>query len=407
MKISNASDTTSPLTEHISNFLTVASILFPFMPNAYRTIFLIIAILTVAYRPSIVTKKEITPFYILFFAAIMVSVFSKYPAKGIFNTKGILFDLIVPFFFFAFSPLIKRRKLLKLLPYSVIVFLGVALCLHLLYPKGWHIFNRDGGLVGFVGGKLTYAGVISFILPVLLLKLSEDQKGSSTIFLSSLIILVSLAINGTRSYYLGIVAFLILMIAFSKGTFKLIYMGMLLIFIATVILYPKSFNYVKKSIPKEENVSAFSRIEMWKTGLRIFKEHPLLGIGYELWSEPNYSKKLLDKYGTSKLQELRQKFPSLEKALRGHLHSNYIMMLVGGGILLFLAFIFFFISFFIFFTKIPPQIRLLGVGLLIIFAISGIFEYSFGDAEVIQNFSMALGLLVSQSKADENNNKNA
>lgn len=407
MKISNASDTTSPLTEHISNFLTIASILFPFMPNAYRTTFLIFALLTVAFRPSIIIKKEITPFYILFFVAIIVSVFSRYPAKSIFNTKGILFDLTVPFVIFAFSPLIKRERLLKLLPYSVIVFLVVALCLHLLYPKGWHIFNRDGGLVGFVGGKLTYAGVISFILPVLLLKLSEDPKGSSTILLSSLIILVSLAINGTRSYYLGIVAFLILMIAFSKGTFKFIYMGMLLIFIATVLLYPKSFNYVKESVPKEVNVSAFSRIEMWKTGLRIFKEHPLLGIGYELWSDPYYNKELLDKYGTAKLQELRQKFPRLEKALHGHLHSNYIMMLVNGGILLFLAFFFFLAYFFIVFMKTPQEIKFLGIGLLLIFAISGIFEYSFGDAEVIQNFSMALGLLIRQSKANESNYKDA
>ncbi|MDI6851085.1 MAG: O-antigen ligase family protein [bacterium] len=407
MKTLKGLATTTLSRESINDILTYGALLFPFLPNAYRTFYIIIATIAVIIDYPLLLRKENLPLYIFLMLSIVTSLFSPMPLKAILKTKGIVFDLIIPFVFFAFSKQLKRDDLLKKLSYFVIFFTFLALLTHFLYPRGWHFFNRQSALVGFMGGKLTYAGVISFLFPLIIFQESVKIKKLIPSFLAAALVLTSLAINNSRSYYLGIAAFILLFILFAKPYLKVIYLLLLLTLASTVLLNQRSYEYLKRSAPTEKNMSPYLRIQMWKTGLNIFKAKPLTGIGYELWGEEKVREVYLKKYGTPKLKEILEKNPDTRKPVSGHVHSNYIMALVNGGILLFIGYLFIFIFYGSLFLRSKNIFGLYGIGLLLIMLIAGTFEYSFSDAEVIQTFAFSLGLLLNRAKNDESNHKNS
>ncbi len=403
MKTSGESATTILSRESIKNILTYGALLFPFLPNAYRTVYLSIALLTIIINYRVLWRKENLPLYIFWGVAVLTSLFSPMPLKAIVKTKGIVFDLIVPFIFFAFSDLLKRDQYYKKFPYFAILFTSIALLAYFLHPHGWHFLNRQSWLVGFMGGKLTYAGVISLLFPLINFAEGSNLKKLISPFLAGTLVLISLAINNSRSYYLGVSVFMVLFIIFAKRPLKVIYFLLLVIFASAVFLNQRSYDYLKRSAPTPQNMSTFLRIQMWKTGLNIFKARPLAGIGYELWGDEKVRKEYLSKYATPKLKEILERYPDTKKPVSGHLHSNYIMALVNGGILLFIAYIFTFIYYGLLFLKAKNEYSLSGIGLLLIMLIAGAFEYSFSDAEVVQTFALSLGLLLNKAKGDEGN----
>jgi len=388
MKISNSLDTTSPLMGSIRKFFTLLALIYPFMPNAYRTVFLLLGLLGLLItEPLALFKKETIPIYIFLLVAILTSLFSFAPLKALINTKGILFDILVPFVIFAYSPLLDKKLFQKILPYTVLLFTFITLMIYWLYPRGFPFFNREHWLVGFLGGKLTYAGAISFLLPILYFR--DDKKYDPIVLLSIIFLLLNVTINMSRSYYLANALFLLSALSLKK--YRFYYLFSLLFFIASIFLYRKGVNYLKQSFPAETNLSSYARIEMWKLGLRVTKERPLVGIGYELW--PLKADEYIEKYKNEKLDIVIER-PTGKKAIHGHLHSNYIMALVNGGFLLFLSFLFFIAFYLYHFAKNPMPYKILGIGLILMLAVSGLFEYNFSDAEVIQNFSLALGILI-------------
>ncbi|MEO0271637.1 MAG: O-antigen ligase family protein [candidate division WOR-3 bacterium] len=405
MKTLNSSVTTSPTRENIKKLITALALLFPFLPNAYRSSFLIISIvLGLILSPEIFLKKENLPIYLLWVVAVLTSIFSLNPLKAIVNTKGIIFDILVPFAVFGFLPFIDRELILKYIPYVALFFATLTLIVFFVFPQGFHIFNRDGGLVGFVGGKLTYGGVISFLIP--LLHFAEGKKKNTLVFFSIFALLLNLTYNLSRSYYLGVMAFLLICIVMIRKTLKIYYGALTLLFLLSIITNQRSMKYLKTSPPTEQNASSFARIEMWKLGAKILKEKPLTGLGYELWSLPKVHEEYIEKYKTTGLEKML-KLKGIAKAIRGHLHSNYVMAGVNGGLPLLITFIFFLYYYSLYFARSPLPWKAIGLGLMAIFLISGAFEYNFSDAEAVQNFSMTLGVLISMTKKHESSSQSA
>ncbi len=400
MKTSGELDTISPLRENIRTVLTIGAVLFPFLPNTYRTFYLCIALISLIYRFHIFTKRDAIPFYIYLLAAILTSLFSLNPLKAIRNTKGIFFDILVPFLFFAFSPFLNRQKITRLLPVSSIIFSAAALLIYFIYPPGFHIFNRNHGLVGFLGGKLTYAGALSFLIP--LLYFTGERKQDILTLIAIALFTLNITFNLSRTYYIAVIVFLLLMIIVSRSKIRLFYGGLLAFFIISIVTNQRSLDYLSKMLPIEENRSPHARIEMWKTGLRIFKKYPLTGIGYELWSDHKIFTALINEFETPELHEIRED-PKLNRAVSGHLHSNYIMAMVNGGLPLLFSLLFIFLYFLAIFCKTAQPWGYLGIGLLSIMIIAGFFEYNFSDAEVVQNFAMALGIITHRVRCNENN----
>jgi len=151
----------------------------------------------------------------------------------------------------------------------------------------------------------------------------------------------------------------------------------LLIFIAAIILggffLPDKYTSRVKSISDLNHNSNAPRLTMWENGWKMFINNPVLGVG------------------DNKVMEVYQYYrPEMTPNEHSHLHSNIIMILATNGILGFIAWVGFFLLIFLKYLKyykmnLPQEYKLMILGCILVlvsFHISGIFEWSYGDAEV-------------------------
>lgn len=136
--------------------------------------------------------------------------------------------------------------------------------------------------------------------------------------------------------------------------------------------------------------SNIERINQIKVGFRIFKDYPIFGIG------------------NIDLNEVYKRYrEGTDKYSYGHLHNNYLHMLAILGILGFIVFITILIkTFFIhvksyrlsekneFYRSVSSALFAAFIGI----CVSGLFEYNFGDHEIVTMFWLLAGLNLSIQK---------
>ena len=152
---------------------------------------------------------------------------------------------------------------------------------------------------------------------------------------------------------------------------------MIVVIVISYIILPTSYIERVKSIADVNHPSNASRLNMWSVGIKMFADHPFTGIA---------DSHILEIYETYKKPEFQSEGV--------HLHNNFIMILATTGIFGFLSFVLMFIL--IFFKQIKFYLqeknnsdRMLILGSILVmisFQISGIFEWSFGDHEVMTVF---------------------
>jgi O-antigen ligase len=139
--------------------------------------------------------------------------------------------------------------------------------------------------------------------------------------------------------------------------------------------------------------SARERLFMWQSGLQMVKDHPLIGVG------PGGVKRVYPRYV----------HPEALKRSTGHLHSNPVQLAAERGLLGLLAWGWIWTAFFVragaILKRLPVGLgtdRMLTAGSLAAilgFLVAGLFEYNFGDSEVVMlaYLIMALPFLVSDA----------
>lgn len=140
------------------------------------------------------------------------------------------------------------------------------------------------------------------------------------------------------------------------------------------------------SIIDPYHITNIERINQWKTGLKILKDYPLIGVG---------DIDLGKVYSEYKDYYLKENF--------GHLHNNYIHFLVILGVIGFIILIFMFVKIFLehyknyMQTKEIPFVSSFTLGAMasyVGFLISGLAEWNFGDQEIITMVWFTLGLSI-------------
>jgi len=121
--------------------------------------------------------------------------------------------------------------------------------------------------------------------------------------------------------------------------------------------------------------SNFVRLALWRAGWLIFKDHPVFGVG------------------DIDLAELYKQYKRpYDKEIQGHLHNNYIHLLVTLGIFGFFAAMILIISIFVIhiknymFLKNEPfagSYALGANGAFLAFLVSGLSEWNFGTHAII------------------------
>ncbi len=137
-----------------------------------------------------------------------------------------------------------------------------------------------------------------------------------------------------------------------------------------------------------KDLTTYTRLKMWNWGIKVFKNHPITGIG------PNNVNKL-------RYTEWR-KYP-LEETVQDdmvHQHNNFMQMLVTLGIVGVLSFLWLIFTIFkILFQSIKklkddPVYSGISWGItavFIAFIVTGLFEYNFFDSEIIMIIFMLIG----------------
>jgi len=191
----------------------------------------------------------------------------------------------------------------------------------------------------------------------------------------------ALLLTFTRSSWLGLLGGAIFIAAFRS---KYIVLAIVLCVILFLLLAPLPLRERAYSIVSLSDPSNATRLRMWKTGLRIFADHPLLGIG---------DTDVRDVY-------MRYTTP-LEPAEGGHLHNNLVQLLVTLGLVGLTSVVALFVKMFLVELKIVRQLRqdwfagsvaLGALAAFIGFQINGIFEWNFGDHEVAVLLWSTVGL---------------
>lgn len=342
-------------------------------------------------RPSLFQRRILYPFYIFLVVAAFTSLLSPTHLNGIVNLKSFIWDVFLVFVLGIFLGGENKKKIYHSFLYATLIIAGLTLLLYLFIPHALSpVINRRGFLTGFLGGRLTYAGAMAFLLPLFVVK--QDGGNKKLTWIAATILVLSIAYNLSRTYYLAVSAFFLFVVIFSgekRLRIKNSLLFILLIFV--ILLSPNTRKRAESVVGYSRDRSSSLRLELWKTGLKISRKYPLTGLGYETWHD--VSEKYIEKLGTTALKEYI-KDQELRKAASGHFHNNYVQMLINGGIPLFLAFLFLIFYYGWIFIRKDKYTKLMGIGLIIIFLISGFFEYNFGDAEVAHTLFFLLGFLI-------------
>jgi O-antigen ligase len=302
--------------------------------------------------------------YLLF--SLISTAFAIDKLNSLKDNKDFFIFLLIPFFLL----ILNTRKRLENSLFTVLLaavvssLLGIATVLR----EG---ISLDHRLRGFTSHWMTYAGLLMlpFIFFFIYLFYEKRTKIKLLVGASLVPVLIAILLSLTRSAWVGIFIALSVFIVYYKP--KILYAAVPAIIILALFL-PASVTSRIVSIFDIHNETNRDRLYMVEVGIKIFKEHPLTGVG-------------ADNVG-----EIYDRYKPPEAVLSNpHLHNNFLQELAERGIFALLSLVTAFVFIFILLVKKIKNSadleKAVAVGVffaLIGFLIAGLFEYNFGDSEI-------------------------
>lgn len=345
---------------------------------------------------SIKSKKlnlSSTPFdvYFLLFilSEILATLFSIDIAQSLFYLHKRI--IIIPIIYLLYTWLNNRQRLqtaINILFISVL-FVSIYGIVDVITNLGSYLhFQRRLNLFSFY----MTAGGLTMISSMMLMAFTTHRTTPKlyrmftgiTLFLNSICLLFTF----TRGSWLGFIAGSTL-ISFQRS--KIIFGVILFVIVLIIILSPAEFKDRIYSIVDPEHPNNVGRIEMWSTGLKIFMDYPIFGIG---------------DIGT---EEIYKVYVPANSEPVGHLHNNFINLLVKLGIVGMTMVILLFLKIFITEYKYTLQnqndwltnsINLGSFASFLAFQVNGLFEWNFGDTEVIMFLWITVGLTLAATRVN-------
>ena len=315
---------------------------------------------------------------------ILSLAFSDAPLRGLSQVRKIFLYLIVALVYNAFQ---NRRQILR--TFQGILLAGVLASFSGLVQFARDYFNieHEGAafynnyvthqITGFMSHWLTYAGELMMVLLLLvtLLLFMQPARLSRWWWLFLPVIGLALLASFTRGVWLGTLAGLTYLVAhYRRPIFGL------LVPAAALLLYllaPSTLQQRERSIfDVQTDSSNRSRIVMLHTGLAMIAAHPLFGVGPE-------------RVGP-RFMDYKPRSMELPPAWYGHLHNNYLQIAAERGLPCLIIFLWLFAEILRegFLLGRDPDLasRAIGhmeVAVTVGLMFAGLFEFNFGDSEVL------------------------
>lgn len=328
--------------------------------------------------PKAITKeiKYISIFIALFFIIDLLSrIFAVFPDGALIGLKRFFLYLI---FFGMLSKIKSKNILYNILSFALIVFSLISIYEIILYIIRFPVESKYMNLGEIRLHSFAYfitTGELKMLLfltifPLIFIK--GKLPINRVLLITTLsIIFVSMYLTQTRNVFLSVFISLIIF-GFVLNKKFLIYLAAFVIVVLLIV--PTQFRQRITSIADPNHPSNISRLIMWDIGWKMFLDHPLLGVG---------DNEITDVYKTYKKPEY--------DAEGSHLHSNIMMILATKGIFGLIIYVSLFFTLFIkqikYFRKVKnkeDKYIIFGCLLAVLsFHISGIFEWNYGDWEVL------------------------
>lgn len=320
-----------------------------------------------------------------FVAMLVVSAFALDRAASFPRVAKAFMPLLVPLaVFHARDPRLGRRALAVYLAVAGLVA-GYGLVVWVL--KGAGFASRARGLSGHY---MTFAGQLLLEIPVALaVALTARTKrwryGAAAV---AVLAFASLAATFTRSAWLGLFVACALILGAARP------LGLLVLAVAGIaawFLAPGAWGERLHSVADPANLWNRERVFMWQAGVSMFRDHPWTGVGLQDLHA------LYDQYRSP---------DSVERA--GHLHNAYIQIAASMGLVGLSAFVVLYCA--LLRTAWGGLGRLRGLAArvrgggpaagvrlgvtaaLAGFLVAGLFEWNFGDEELLYQLYTLVGL---------------
>jgi O-antigen ligase len=268
---------------------------------------------------------------------------------------------------------------LTLASVSIVGILQVSVCPS---DPGWiplasRFFKRCDRAHAFYSIYMTLAGVLSLGLLALLPRVlpgSRDRRWwvGPTCAAEA----VALALSYVRGAWVGVAAGVLALAVMARRA-RWVLLAMLLGGIVILVAAAPGLRERAASIVDPADPTVRERLLIWRSAFRMVRDHPILGVG------PGGVSQVYPHYAD----------PTALRMKRGHVHNTPLEMLVERGPLGLLAWLWLFAAFLVegrrALARLAPdqeRQRALVMGSLaatIGFLIAGLFEYNFGDSEVV------------------------
>ena len=235
--------------------------------------------------------------------------------------------------------------------------------------------SLDFRIAGGLSVYMTYAGLLLVFVP--LLGARGISGGSPRARWADVAVALAgalaMALTLTRGAYLGLAVGVVAVLLAARPRLALLAPFAIALFF---VLMPLPVRDRLASATNPRDVTMNDRVAMWKAGRAMIADHPLTGVG------PGRVKPLYPSY----------RVPGFVNPIPGHLHNNLVMIAAETGIPSLLAYLAFVGAFFLGALRIlrraprgdPARGVTLGaIGAMAALFAAGMFEYNFGDVEVL------------------------
>ena len=222
---------------------------------------------------------------------------------------------------------------------------------------------------------MTLGGALVICLALMLARLVAAAPSARLLeIVAGVPALAALALTYVRNAWLGLGAAVLVL---SGLTRRYAWLVGILVAAAVALAVPSPVRHRALSIVDPADPTARERLYFWQAGWRMVQDAPLLGLG------PGGVKRHYPEY----------RDPAARRPATGHLHNNVVQIAAERGALGLCAWLSIWIAFFVKAARIYARLpaaragdRALCAGSLAAvagFLIAGLFEYNFGDSEVI------------------------
>ena len=337
--------------------------------------------LVYVYKNGIKIEEEHKGYFYAYgffvFTLLLSALFSGDIIKGLKEWANLCIWRAMPFFIIVLA--IKDAvRVKKILAASLVGITIGFLCI------GYQAYHGSFRAAGFYGHPMTFGGFLCIYLPLISvwffegLKLKNKQTLLSAVVLA--LALMAWLFNATRGAWVALVPVLLFILGYYSWQNKKVMALCLVLLCAGGAYLVNNPRFVQRtaSIVSKVDTSNTARFVFWNECYRIFKEHPVLGVGLGQ-AKAEYKK-------TGKLTNFFT-----------HAHSNLFQMLSENGLIGLLGYLLFIgyyfkKSFGQFISQKYTTALIIASSTLALF-IQGITEYNFGNSAVMKAYWLITGVL--------------